>query len=48
MALKYLMDENVDFVYKIQLRRREPDVVVRAVGEPGAPPKRTSDPEILC
>lgn len=48
MTLKYLMDENVDPVYSAQLRRREPDLVIRAVGDPATPPKSTLDPEILC
>jgi hypothetical protein len=47
MTLQYLMDENVDPVYALQLRRRQPDLVVWAVGEPNAPPKSTLDPEIL-
>lgn len=47
MNLKYLLDENVDLVYQTQLRRREPDLVIRAVGDPGCPPKGTLDPEIL-
>ncbi|GET43583.1 DUF5615 family PIN-like protein [Microseira wollei] len=45
--LKYLIDENVNPVYTHQLRRREPDLVVRAVGEPGCPARDTLDPEIL-
>lgn len=45
--ITYLTDENVDLVYMRQIRRREPQIVVRAVGEPGAPPKGTLDPEIL-
>lgn len=48
MALKYLLDENVHPLYGVQLRRRCPDLVVRAVGEPATPPKSTLDPEILC
>lgn len=47
MALKYLMDENVDPVYPTQLRQQKPDLVVCAVGDPGIPPKGTKDPEIL-
>lgn len=47
MSLKFLLDENVDPVYPTQLRRREPYLVVRAVGDPGCPPKSTLDPEIL-
>ncbi|MBO1348556.1 MAG: DUF5615 family PIN-like protein [Hormoscilla sp. GUM202] len=47
MALKYLMDENVNPLYPSQLRRRAPELVVRAVGEPKVPPRGTLDPEIL-
>ncbi len=47
MTLQYLMDENVDPVYALQLRRQQPDLVVWAVGEPNTPPKSTLDPEIL-
>jgi len=45
--LKYLIDENVSPVYTIQLRRRKPDLTIRAVGEIGTPPKSTLDPAIL-
>lgn len=45
--LKYLMDENVNPVYVKQLRRREPELVTWAVGEPDTPAKGTLDPEIL-
>jgi len=41
------VDENVDPVYTIQLRRKKPELVIRAVGEIGTPPKSTLDPEIL-
>ena len=41
------MDENVDPLYQIQLLRREPKLIVWAVGDEGAPPKSTLDPEIL-
>ncbi len=47
MVLKYLMDENVAPVYATQLRRRQPDLVIRAVGEPDTPSRSTLDPEIL-
>ncbi len=47
MSLKYLFDENVDPEYARQLRRRNPDLVVRIVGEPSTPAKGTLDPEIL-
>lgn len=45
--LKYLMDENVNPVYINQLRRRKPDLVIRAIGEPNTPLKGTLDPEII-
>ncbi|MGA9383254.1 MAG: DUF5615 family PIN-like protein, partial [Phormidium sp.] len=48
MSLKYLLDENVDPSYKIQLHRQNPDIVMWVVGEPGTPPRGTLDPEILC
>lgn len=48
MALKYLMDENVDPTYINQLRRLKPDLFVLAVGELTAPLRGTLDPEILC
>lgn len=48
MTLKYLLDENVNPVYKIQLRQQRPDLVIWTVGgEPTTPPKGTLDPEIL-
>lgn len=47
MQIKYLMDENLDPIYQIQLRRREPDLVVWAIGDPNTPQKGTLDPEIL-
>ena len=47
MPIKYLMDENVDPIYQIQSRRKEPDLVVWAIGDPNTPPKGTLDPDIL-
>lgn len=47
MTLQYLFDENVDSAYVNQLRRRQPDLFVLAVGELSAPKKGTLDPEIL-
>ncbi|MBL1203003.1 MAG: hypothetical protein FWK04_29030 [Nostoc sp. GBBB01] len=47
MALKYLIDENVDPIYTIQLRRLKPDLFVMAVGDLTTPKKGTLDPEIL-
>ncbi|MCW6049603.1 DUF5615 family PIN-like protein [Lyngbya sp. CCAP 1446/10] len=47
MALKYLIDENVDPIYPTQIRMRKPELVIRVIGEPFIPPKGTKDPEIL-
>ncbi|ELR96498.1 DUF5615 family PIN-like protein [Gloeocapsa sp. PCC 73106] len=47
MTLKYLFDENVDPEYVRQLRRRNPEILVRVVGEPATPLRGTLDPEIL-
>ncbi|MCA2553741.1 MAG: DUF5615 family PIN-like protein [Microcystis sp. M04BS1] len=47
MTLKYLIDENVNSVYPQQLRRREPEIIIRVVGEPDTPKLGTLDPEIL-
>ena len=47
MSLKYLMDENLDPIYQTQLRRKEPDLIVWAIGDPNTPSKGTLDPEIL-
>ena len=48
MSLQYLIDENVNPIYPTQLRRREPNLVIKVVGETNTPPKSTKDPEILC
>ena len=45
--IHYLMDENVDPVYRTQILRLEPELVVWAVGDEGTPQKRTLDPDIL-
>lgn len=47
MTLKYLIDENVAPIYAVQLRRREPNLIVQVVGDPGTPPKGTPDPDVL-
>ncbi len=47
MSIQYLFDENVDPAYVNLIRRRNPDLVVLAVGELTAPSKGTLDPEIL-
>lgn len=47
MPIKYLMDENLDPIYQTQLRRKEPELVVWAIGDPNTPSKGTLDPEVL-
>lgn len=45
--IHYLMDENVDPLYRSELLRREPSLVVWRVGSLGAPPSESLDPDIL-
>ena len=47
MSIRYLIDENLDPLYKSQLLRKGPNTVTYAVGDPGVPPKGTLDPDIL-
>jgi hypothetical protein len=39
MTLKYLIDENVNPIYPNQIRLREPDIIIKVVGESETPPK---------
>jgi len=48
MTLKYLLDENVNLTYQTEFLRRNPNLVIFAVGDADAPPKGTLDPEIMC
>ncbi|MBX9258638.1 DUF5615 family PIN-like protein [Desmonostoc muscorum CCALA 125] len=48
MTLKYLLDENVDKVYKRQFVQYNPTLIMWVIGDPGVPPRGTLDPEILC
>ena len=47
MTIQYLLDEHIAPLYRTQLVRQAPDLVVRMIGDPDAPPKGTLDPEIL-
>lgn len=47
MTVRYLMDENVAPIYQTQIQRRDPDLIIWAVGDEGTPPKGTLDPDIL-
>ena len=45
---RFLIDENLSPAYRTQLLRHEPSLTVLAVGDEGAPPKSTLDPDILA
>lgn len=47
MSLNYLLDENVDPLYKVEILTRNPNLIVWCVGEPETPSRGTLDPEIL-
>ena len=47
MTIRYLIDENLDPLYKVQLLNKRSGLVVYSIGDPGTPPKGTLDPEIL-
>lgn len=46
--IRYVLDENVDSVYRSELLKREATMIVWKIGSPGAPARGTGDPEILC
>ena len=46
--IRYLLDENVNPLFRRELQEREPTLVIWRVGSPGAPPDGTLDPGILC
>ena len=45
--VKYLLDENVDDIFRKGLHSHYPEIVVWRIGAPTAPPIGTLDPEIL-
>jgi hypothetical protein len=45
--MRYLLDEHIPPLYRTQLLRMEPGLTVWAIGDPGAPPLGTPDPQIL-
>ena len=47
MSIQYLIDENVTPFYKRQLLKKNTEIQVYAVGDPGCPSRGTLDPEIL-
>ncbi|MDI6768460.1 MAG: DUF5615 family PIN-like protein [Anaerolineales bacterium] len=46
-AIRFLLDENVDPLYRSELLRHEPSLIVWRVGDISAPPDSTLDPDIL-
>lgn len=47
MKPRFLLDEHISRAVQRQLRRLDPQIEVLVVGDPDAPPKGTSDPDIL-
>ncbi len=47
MKPRFLLDEHVNRAIQRQLRRSDPRIEVLAIGDPGAPPAGTSDPDLL-
>lgn len=45
--MKFLLDENLPMLYRTQLNRLVPELIVWMIGDPGAPEKGTQDPAIL-
>jgi hypothetical protein len=45
--IRYLLDEHISSVLRAQLIRHEPDMIVWMIGDPGAPKRGASDPDIL-
>jgi hypothetical protein len=46
--LRFLLDEHVPHAIQSQLLRLDADIDVLVVGQPSAPPRGTSDPDILA
>ena len=42
--IRYLLDENVDPLFRTELAKHEQKLVTWKVGDPGAPPTSTFDP----
>jgi hypothetical protein len=43
-----LSDENADPLFRTELLKRDPELVIWKIGDPGVPSMGTSDPDILC
>ncbi|MBO1352226.1 MAG: DUF5615 family PIN-like protein [Hormoscilla sp. GUM202] len=47
MTIQYLLDEHIASLYRTQLLRKAPYLIVRRIGDPDAPPRGILDPDIL-
>ncbi len=47
MSVGYLLDENLPRWWRPAFQRLQPQLPIRRVGEPGAPPFHTPDPAVL-
>ena len=47
-AVRFLLDENVAPLYRRELLRRDPALVIWKVGDISAPPEGTPDPDLLA
>ena len=47
MPIRYLPDEHVPPAYRLALASRARDLPAWRIGDPGAPPRGTPDPEVL-
>ncbi len=45
--IRYLLDENVSPIFRTELLKREPEMVIWKIGDILAPPRGTLDPNIL-
>jgi len=46
MTLRYLLDEHVPRALALAIRQHDPAIVVWRIGQPGAPPIETADPDL--
>lgn len=46
-AVRFLLDEHIPLFIQTQLKQREPEIEIYAIGDGTAPPKGTLDPDIL-
>jgi hypothetical protein len=46
-TIRYLLDENVDPLFRTELLRHQPEMIVWRIGDPTTPPRGSPDPDIL-